>query len=258
MDRFAFGENWADFAQHLEPEDYEGAKESLKELVGDLKGKTFVDIGSGSGLFSIAASALGAKRILGFDVDAQAVETSQRLVEKVSKWDRNVQKNAIEFRVGSVLKEGACSEKYDVVYSWGVLHHTGNMYGAFEAVKDLVAEKGLLVIAIYNKHFTSPVWKIVKYTYVKSPKFVGKLIVYCVFALKYAAAWIMWRRNPLKRRRGMRFYTDVVDWVGGYPYEYASTDEVKDFFEKRGFKLAKLTRTKGWTGCNEFVFVKEQ
>ena len=130
------------------------------------------------------------------------------------------------------------------------------MYAAFENIKKLVAEKGTLVLAIYNKHFTSPVWKLIKYTYVKSPNFIKKVLIFLIMIIKFPVVLVISRRNPFKKRRGMHFYTDIVDWVGGYPYEYASVSEVADFFEARGFKLVKLNKTKGFTGCNEFVFEK--
>lgn len=253
-ERFAFGENWRKLSERLQPQDYLGAKESLEKLIPNLKNKTFLDVGCGSGLFSIAASALGAKKVLGFDVDSQAVSTSKKLVEKISEWDPDVRRDAIEFKVESILNENIDLQRYDVVYSWGVLHHTGGMYRAFVAVENLVAEKGTLVLAIYNKHFTSPLWKMVKYTYVKSPKFVKKFLVFLVLIIKFLGVLIILRQNPFKKSRGMHYYTDIVDWVGGYPYDYASTNEVTKFFQTRGFTLKKLIRTKGFTGCNQFVF----
>jgi SAM-dependent methyltransferase len=256
MDRFAFGKNWDDFAGRLQYDDYLAAKESLKKLVPDLQGKTFLDVGCGSGLFSIAASALGAKKVLGFDFDRDSIAASQKLLEIISQWDGDIKKDSIEFKVGSILNENIGIERYDVVYSWGVLHHTGDMYAAFERIKNLVAENGALVLAIYNKHFTSPVWKLIKYTYVKSPSFIKKILIFLVVLIKFPVVLIVSKRNPFKKRRGMHFYTDIVDWVGGYPYEYASVDEVTGFFQTRGFKLIKLIRTKGFTGCNEFVFEK--
>jgi len=256
MQRFAFGANWRTYSEKLQEQDYLGAKESLEKLIPHLKNKTFLDVGCGSGLFSIAASGLGAKKVMGFDVDPEAVATSTKLLEQILCWDPDVDKDTIEFKVESILNQSIDREQYDIVYSWGVLHHTGDMYAAFEAIKDLVAQKGTLVLAIYNKHFTSPIWKLIKYTYVKSPKFVKKIMVIMVLTIKFLAAFIISRQNPLKRRRGMHYYTDIVDWVGGYPYEYASPSEVTDFFESRGFKLTKLIRTKGFTGCNQFVFKK--
>lgn len=255
-ERFGFGKNWRSFSERLRPEDYFGAKESLEKLMPNLKGKTFLDVGCGSGLFSIAASALGAREVLGVDVDPECIAVSKKLVDEVYKWDPKVRKDAIEFRTESILNENTKSQRYDIVYSWGVLHHTGDMYKAFDAIKNLVADRGILAIAIYNRHFTSPLWKVVKYTYVKSPQFIRKILVFLFLIVKFFGVLITSRQNPLKRKRGMRYYTDVVDWVGGYPYEYASIDEVRDFFQARGFVLKNCVKTVGFTGCNEFVFQK--
>jgi 2-polyprenyl-3-methyl-5-hydroxy-6-metoxy-1,4-benzoquinol methylase len=253
-DRFAFGRNWRDFSERLNPEDYAKAKDSVRALVGDVKDKTFLDIGCGSGLFSIAACSLGARRVVGFDIDPDSVSTAQNLVGKIAEWDEQVRPDAVEFRLGSILDIEPDHPAYDIVYSWGVLHHTGRMYEAFEKAASLVGEGGTLAIAIYNRHFTSPIWKAIKYTYVKSPSPIKKLLVWMVFAVKLVAAVLLTWKNPLKRRRGMRYYNDIVDWVGGYPYEYASIDEVVTFFEARGFKSRAVNETRGFTGCNEFVF----
>jgi 2-polyprenyl-6-hydroxyphenyl methylase/3-demethylubiquinone-9 3-methyltransferase len=49
---------------------------------------------------------------------------------------------------------------------------------------------------------------------------------------------------------------DIIDWVGGYPYEAAKPDVVFDFYRARGFDLVKLKCSSGPLGCNEFVFVR--
>jgi SAM-dependent methyltransferase len=254
MERFAFGENWRNFSKQLTNEDYLKAKNSVRELVGDLTGKTVLDIGCGSGLFSIAASALGAKKVVGFDYDPQCVATAKDVLEHVRKWDPAIKADSIHFSANSILNDNLNLEPADVVYSWGVLHHTGDMYKAFQASARLVAKKGTLAIAIYNKHFTSSVWKMIKYTYVKSPAIIKKLLVWLVLIVKVPAVMLTTRRNPFSKERGMSYYYDIVDWVGGYPYEYASPTEITQFFEQRGFKLMKLVKTQGFTGCNEFVF----
>jgi 2-polyprenyl-6-hydroxyphenyl methylase/3-demethylubiquinone-9 3-methyltransferase len=254
MKRFAFGENWRKFSEQLQAQDYFAAKKSLEELLPNLRNKTFLDVGCGSGLFSIAAGALGASKVLGFDIDEESIVTSKRLLEKVSQWDTNVRKNAIEFKVGSVFNEDMGCQRYDVVYSWGVLHHTGDMYKAFAAVCRMVEKNGILVIAIYNKYFTSPLWKAIKYAYVKSPNFVKRFIIFLALIRYAAVALIISGKVPLRGARGMHFYTDVVDWVGGYPYEYASVSEVAGFFEKKGFKLKTVIKTQSKLGNNQFVF----
>ncbi|MCX5636479.1 MAG: methyltransferase domain-containing protein, partial [Planctomycetota bacterium] len=206
-ERFGFGKNWKSFSERLRPEDYFGAKESLEKLIPNLKDKTFLDVGCGSGLFAIAASALGAKEVLGTDVDPECIATSKKLVDKVYELDPKVRKDAIEFRTESILGENISSERYDIVYSWGVLHHTGDMYKAFDAIKNLVEDRGILVLAIYNRHFTSPMWKAVKYTYVKSPQFIRKILIFLFLIVKFFGVLITSRQNPLKRKRGMRYYT---------------------------------------------------
>ena len=258
MDRFAFGENWKDFSERIGPQDYEKAKASVQRLVPDLQGKTFLDVGCGSGLFSMAASSLGASQVVGFDVDPVSVETSRVLLDKVTTWDRAVRKDRVRFEVESILNPNLTHTQYDVVYSWGVLHHTGAMTAAFEAIRDRVRPGGTLVLAIYNRHWTSPIWKVIKGTYIRLPRPLRPVIVWPILVVKFLVATLIWRHNPFQRDRGMRYYTDVVDWVGGYPYEYASVPEVRDFFQARGFRLLKAIPTQGWTGCNEFVFEKDR
>jgi SAM-dependent methyltransferase len=256
MTRFAFGENWKDFAQRIGPGDYEKARQSVERLVPEVRGKTFLDIGCGSGLFSLAAASLGAREVVGFDVDPNSIEASKALFQKAAAWDSRIDTRTIHFQVASILDPNLDWRQYDVVYSWGVLHHTGAMHQAFEAVTSLVVPGGTLAIAIYNRHWTSLIWSAIKWTYVKLPRWLRPLIVWPILLVKLVAALAIQRQNPLSRDRGMRYYNDIVDWVGGYPYEYASIGEVTDFFQARGFKLVKAIPTAGFTGCNEFVFQK--
>jgi SAM-dependent methyltransferase len=243
MDKFAFGENWHKYSREIKPDDFVAAKESLFKLVPYIENKSFIDIGCGSGLFSIAASALGAREVVGIDVDPESVATAKELLGKILQWDPAIKQESIFFSEDSILNDKLQASRY----------HTGDMYQAFANIATLVSEKGHLVIAIYNKHFTSPIWKTIKFTYVKSPIFIQKLLVFVIAAFKLFVT-ILTGRNPFKKMRGMHFYSDIVDWVGGYPYEYASIEEVCRYFEANGFKTEKVNKTLGFTGCNEFVF----
>lgn len=72
-------------------------------------------------------------------------------------------------------------------------------------------------------------------------------------------------QNPLpfkawddkKKNRGMSVWHDLVDWVGGYPFEVAKPEEIFDFYRTKGFTLVRLKTCGGGLGCNEYVFIKK-
>lgn len=249
---FRFGENWASFSKNIDEARVEQAMRSLKTLFGEgaLVNKSFLDVGCGSGLFSIAAMRLGARCALGLDVDPVSVATSQR---NAALWLGDG--SSVTFRQLSALDTDQMSTlgTFDLVYSWGVLHHTGNMKLALENVTQRVAPGGLLMIAIYNRHWSSPVWKWIKWLYNRAGTFVQKLLIWSLMPVIFFAKWLVTFRNPLKMRRGMDFMHNIVDWVGGYPYEYASIGEMKAMLEKNGYETLAVHPANVPTGCNEFV-----
>lgn len=261
-ERFEFGANWASFLQHLDQNKIERAKRTLLTMLqtDSLEGKTFLDIGSGSGIHSLAARMAGAN-VFSFDYDMNSIKCTQFLKDTYFKDDKQW-----HIERGSALDPEYLESlgKFDIVYSWGVLHHTGDMYQALEnATIPVKPLNGKLFIAIYNTQLSTPIWKWIKKTYVKSPKFF-KFILNGLFALYFAIglffADILRGINPrtryLSENRGMSFYIDVVDWIGGYPFETATPAEIFEFYKKRGFSLEKLVTVGGKMGCNEFIFSK--
>lgn len=257
-ERFAFGENWALFLKSLDDERIASAERSLRTMLGDLSGKRFLDVGSGSGLFSLAARRLGAT-VRSFDYDPASVACAQALKHRYFPDDASW-----TIEEGSVLEADYMRGlgQYDVVYSWGVLHHTGSMWTALEHATLPVAPGGQLFIGIYNDQgLGSAAWTQIKKTYCSGS--IGKAAVSAVFVPGFSAAYAAvdalrgkppWRRyKEHKAWRGMSIYRDIHDWLGGYPFEVASPAAILDFYRPRGFTLEKMTTVGGSSGVNEFV-----
>jgi len=266
--RFEFGENWGKYLRVLDETRILEAEISLKGMleINDFNNRRFLDIGSGSGIFSLAAKRLGAI-VHSFDYDPLSVACAEELKRRYFQDDPQW-----TIEQGDVLNANylISLRQFDVVYSWGVLHHTGSMWEALGNVIPLVNEGGKLFISIYNDQgFLSKYWKFIKRFYNRSSKPIKALLILSIglfFETRAGVARITRGRNPLpfrdwaekKRSRGMSVWHDLVDWVGGYPFEVAKPEEIFDFYLNKGFQLVKLKTCAGGLGCNEYVFVKSK
>lgn len=259
--RFEFGKNWAQFLKLLNDERIERATQGLSELLcgENLRGKTFLDVGSGSGLSSLAAWRLGAT-VTSFDYDPSSVGCTQELHRRYAQNDDSRWK----VERGSALdKVYLCHlGQFDVVYSWGVLHHTGQMWNALENMIPLVKPDGLLAVAIYNDQgITSRAWLKIKQTYCSGWLGRAAMSAICIpyFVAKGVAYDIVTLTNPLKRyresgARGMSVVRDWFDWIGGLPFEVAKPEQILKLYRRRGYELVNLSTVAGNVGCNEFLF----
>jgi len=261
--RFEFGKNWQQFLGDLSQNRIRAAEDSIRQMLerDRLDGQTFLDVGAGSGLFSLAAHRLGA-RVLSFDYDPQCVACVVQLKD-ISR------SNEESWRVeqGSALDQEYLRTlgDFDIVYAWGALHHTGAMWQALENMTPLVKPGGKLFVAIYNDQGRrSRIWHRIKRLYNRTPGALRFLILWPIGVLLLTAGTLAdiyrLRRPKIFFRssvpRGMSPWTDIVDWVGGYPFEVASRDQITRLYQAHGFRLDRLVSCGTRSGCNQFVFTK--
>jgi len=237
--RFEFGRNWESFAELLDEERVASAEARLAKLLGmrDLQGRRFLDIGCGSGLHALAALRLGAKEVVAIDLDPRSASTARAVLERFwagANWSvHNVSVFDLEMRPFG---------EFDIVYSWGVLHHTGEMERALRLASAQTAAGGLLAVALYGKTRYCGLWTRIKRWYVNATPaqksraerlYVRLFGLYLLLRGKRLAAHIA----SYNRKRGMDFHHDVRDWIGGYPYESITQRELLDLLAPLGFEL---------------------
>lgn len=264
--KFSFWKNWAKFLEKLDEKKIEQAKNYLEKFIwwkDKIEWKTVIDFGSWSWLMSLCFYLLWAKKIVSVDIDNNSLDCTRFLKEKYAnnteKW---------EIKKWSVLDEQFIKRlwKFDIVYSWGVIHHTWNMWKWLELIEKLVNDNWLLYLTIYNKYNwfpSSDSWLKIKKIYVNSP-FLIKKVMYYWLILENIFMRIIRGQNPVKyiknyyknSNRWMDFFRDIEDWLWWYPYEYATIEEIKNFYENIWYKLINLYDSSAWWWCNEFLFAK--
>ena len=258
---FAFGENWADFAHRLDDDAIGHAKAGLASLLEprEIAGKSFLDIGCGSGLHTLAALHYGANRVMGVDIDPNSVATAKDVLTRFAD------EGPWTIEAMSVFDlDPARQGVFDIVYSWGVLHHTGDLSGAIERAAQMVRPGGLLVLALYRRTSLDPFWIAEKRWYARASKGGQAAAQWLYMAGLRAALLLKGRgfarfRDTYVSRRGMSLTHDVHDWLGGYPYEPVGADELAERLANLGFdEVRRFARPKELgllgSGCDEFVF----
>jgi len=238
---FSFGDNWSDFVQTIDEETIERAKRDIEKWLGEgyVRGKRVLDIGCGSGLHSLCYYQLGAGEVVSFDHDEKSVEATRFL------WSESGRPGNWRVFQGSILDAELVGELgvHDIVYAWGVLHHTGSMWEAVENSTSVVGNGGKFWVALYTKGSRYEKDLQLKRRYNAAGEW-GKKLMVARWILKLMFRRLRRRRNPFKwnrrRARGMSVYYDIIDWLGGLPYEVASVEEVVAFCRAKGLVVDKV------------------
>lgn len=249
---FSFGRNWKEFLPTIDDNAIKEAGKDIDQWLGsqNIQGKSVIDIGSGSGLSSLCIYYRGCRRLVSFDSDPESVETAKFLAARAGSPD-----NWAIFQ-GSIIDETLINRlgTFEIVHSWGVLHHTGKMWQAMAHAIRLCAPGALFLISIYAAGDRYEEHLALKRRFnAADPGTKADMI-----RIQMERTKSFYRDNEnseggLNRDRGMTHYHDAVDWLGGLPYEVAHASEVLLFCINRGLvPLRVFERRQG--GCSVYLF----
>lgn len=146
---------------------------------------------------------------------------------------------------------------FDIVLSWGVLHHTGDLWTAVQNAASVVGPGGLLWIALYRKGRKSAASLRLKRRYNRTPNILKPAFRAAYLAPKVAKMVLTRDLSRIRRyheERGMSYWRDVEDWLGGLPYEVASPDEVHAAVRPLGFVLERMQVGEGDGGNDVYLY----
>ena len=261
---FDFGENWSNYLHDVDDDRVSLAMKNINDALGDnfIRDKSFLDIGCGSGIHSLAALKLNAKYVKSFDINKKNIINTKKIISKF--WE----KNNYDVEVMNILEANDYSIKYDIVYSWGVLHHTGEMNIAIKNSINYCKKNSILFIALYEKTIYCKMWRMIKKFYNNTNR-INQFLLLNFYNILKIFGLLITLKNPYlyvknyRSNRGMSFIYDQIDWIGGYPYESINKTELLKIigsdFKLLQYKRAKtgLFRSILGTGCSEYVFKKK-
>ena len=217
-----YKDHWTEY-----PLELQGVIQHLTELFPEgVKGKKVLDAGSGSGMVSIAFAVMGAS-VTGVDITSKCIENGRKRAKAFGVECRFVQ---------SDLTMLDLHEDFDIIYSWGVLHHTADAKASFFRLVEHLRPGGEIIIAVYLRTAFSSFWNFSRVFYQSSPGFAKTAFRRSASVLLNGYDAV--RKALMKKERYMLRGTSneelVNDWFGVPHRTFHTYTEVYEWFREKG------------------------
>ncbi len=221
------------------PLELQGALKHIQELFPEgVKCKRVLDGGSGSGMISVAFAVMGAD-VTGVDVTPKCVENGCKNADLFGVQCRFLKRN--------LLSLDLCGETFDIIYNWGVLHHTQDARKSFTNLAKHLKPGGEMIVAVYLKTVLSGFWNFLRIFYQESPQVFKTLFLNTGSIFLNGVDYFnnLFFNKERYMMRGTNNKEILNDWFG-VPYRTFHTyEEVFEWFRENGLEYQLVNSATG-------------
>jgi ubiquinone/menaquinone biosynthesis C-methylase UbiE len=212
----------------------------------EVQGKSILDAGCGTGIFSIIFANKGADQVTGIDISEGSLHTAQSLKEKFGL------KNA-EFEKQDMLALPFPDRSFDIVWAWGTVHHTTDPFKAIDELIRVLKPSGSILLAIYKRTRLTFIHEIIRKILVRTPRKTWKVLAKILAIFLSPVIFLLKKRE--KSRKGEKLEELIIDWYFVPIRHYYKPGEIKNYLEERGFSVEKFLPASGrFDSTSNFIF----
>jgi len=202
----------------------------------EVRGRTVLDAGCGTGIFSIIFANKGAAKVMGIDISPGSLMTAESLRKKF-----NLQN--VEFQKQDMLELPFGDETFDIIWAWGTVHHTTAPFKAISELVRVLKRGGSFLLAVYRKTRLTLVHEIIRKTLIKTPRRSWTALSR-ILAFFLAPVVFLFKKRE-KSRKGEKLSELILDWYFVPIRHYYTPEEMKIFLKGKGLVEEKFLPASG-------------
>jgi ubiquinone/menaquinone biosynthesis C-methylase UbiE len=212
----------------------------------EVAGRSVLDAGCGTGIFSIIFANQGAGRVTGIDISEGSLGTARGLKEKFGL-------DSAEFMKQDMLDLPFADASFDIVWAWGTVHHTTDPFQAIDQLIRVLKPGGALLLAVYTRTRLTFIHEIIRKTLVRTPRRSWTCLSK-VMALFLAPVVLFFKKRE-KSRKGEKLEELILDWYFVPIRHYYRPEEIRKYLEDKGFAIEKFLPASGrFDSTSNFIF----
>jgi ubiquinone/menaquinone biosynthesis C-methylase UbiE len=212
----------------------------------EVRGKSVLDAGCGTGIFSIIFARNGAGRVIGIDISPGSLETARTLKTRFAV-------DNAEFRLQDMLGLPFADGSFDIVWAWGTVHHTTDPFRAISELIRVLRPGGSLFLAVYKRTKVTFIHEVIRKTLIRTPRrtwtALSKIMAF------FLSPVVFFFKKREKSRKGEKLEELILDWYFVPIRHYYAPEEIREFLNEKGLDVEKFLPASGrFDSSSNFIF----